>query len=230
MRETTIKLEFDLEKVGAAPATPFTLTGAGITKSASAGAATEILLDSTAAPATPPAVGDKVQITGTGWASLDNRLHIVTAYDGTAHTLSIGTDTFGETDALAAMADIKVTPLEWDHVCLSEFSSQAGSPGEVDATTMCDTERVTLPGLSTPGTASFTGMFDLDDKGMLALQAAYDDGKSRWMVARTRRGQMAIFHGIVSAFTMGSLGVEQAVTFTGAFTLDRNPTYLKQAA
>jgi hypothetical protein len=232
-RETTIKLEFDLEVPGTGA---ITLKAPGVTKSTAAGTAsvpatTIINYDDTAAPNPMPKVGDLITITGTGWSSLDGKLVKVTAVDSTtAHTITVAADTFAETAALpTTLTDIKVAAPTWAHVCLSEFSSNAGAPGEVDATTMCDTERVTLPGLPTPGTASFTGMFDLDDKGMLALQTAYEDGKPRWMIARTRRGQMAIFHGIVSAFTMGSLAVEGAITFTGSFTLDRTPSYAKAA-
>jgi hypothetical protein len=226
-RETTIKLEFALEKIPDTPATPYTLTGAGITKSATAGAVTTVLLDSASAPTVAPAKGDFVYIAGSGWATLDNKLHIVSAYDATGHTLSINTDTFAEAGTLGTVGDIKVSPVAFDHACLSEFSTNPGSPGEVDATTMCDEERVNLPGLSSPGTASFTGMFDMDDAGMNAFIAAESDGKPRWLVAKTRRGQMAAFHGVVSAFSMGALGVEQAVTFTGSFTLDRAPIYLR---
>jgi hypothetical protein len=232
-RESTIKLEFALEAPGTGA---ITLKTPGITKSTAAGTAstpatTVINYDDTAAPTPMPKAGDLLLITGTGWPSLDGKLSKVTAVDdATAHTITIAADTFAEAAALpTTLTDIKVAMPTWAHVCLSEFSPNAGAPGEVDATTMCDTERVTLPGLPTPGTASFTGMFDLDDKGMLALQAAYEDGKPRYLIANTRRGQRAIFHGVVSSFGMGGLSVEGAVTFTGNFTLDRNPTYAKAA-
>jgi hypothetical protein len=232
-RESTIKLEFELEQPGTGA---ITLKTPGITKSTAAGTAgapatTVITYDDTAAPNPMPKAGDKMLISGTGWPSLDGKLVKVTAVDNTtAHTITVEADTFAETATLpTTLTDIKASVPTWAHVCLSEFSPNAGAPGEVDATTMCDTERVTLPGLPTPGTASFTGMFDLDDKGMLALQAAYDDGKPRHLIAKTRRGQQATFHGVVSSFAMGALAVEGAVTFTGNFTLDRAPTYAKAA-
>jgi hypothetical protein len=232
-RESTIKLEFELEDPGTGA---ITLKTPGITKStaastAGAPATTVISFDDTAAPSPMPTAGEKVLISGTGWPSLDGKLVKITAVDSTtAHSITVEADTFAETAALpTALTEIKVSVPTWSHVCLSEFSPNAGAPGEVDATTMCDISRVTLPGLPTPGTASFTGMFDLDDKGMLALQAAYEDGKPRYLIAKTRRGQQAIFHGVVSAFSMGGLAVEGAVTFTGNFTLDRNPTYAKAA-
>jgi hypothetical protein len=228
MRETTLKLEFALQNPNPVR---LDLTGTGITKSTAAStptapATTVIHTDPAKAPAILPKAGDFISVTGTGWQSLDGKLVRVTAFDGTSGDLKISADTFKETTT-PVLADIHVSQFSWAHVCLSEFSSNAGAPGEVDATTMCDTTRVTLPGLPTPGTANFTGMFDLDDAGMLALQTAYEDGADRWFYATTRRGQMAIFHGIVSAFTLGSLAVEGAVTFTGSFTLDRTPTYMK---
>lgn len=232
MRETTIRLEFDLQKPGAKPVA---LATPGLTKSAKAGDPTEIHLDPATTPL--PVVGERITIDKTGWPSIDGKMHVITAVEATPATgtptdltVKIAADTFAETAALpTTLTDIEVTPLAFDHVCLSEFTPNPGTPGEVDATTMCDTARVSLPGLPTPGTASFTGMFDLDDAGMKALQAAEEDALPRYLIARTRKGQQAIFHGVVSAFSIGGLGVEQAVTFTGNFTLDRRPTYAKAA-
>lgn len=235
MRETTVKLEFDLERPAAAGASGFTLKAPGLTKSAAAGTAqapatTVIHLDVTTPPATAPKKDDMVIVTGTGWPSVDGKPLRVTAFDATSGDLTVAVDTFAEAAALpTTLTDIKAQALTFDHVCFSEFTPNPGTPGEVDATTMCDDARVTLPGLPTPGTASFTGMFDLDDKGMLAVQAAEADALPRWLIARTRKGQMAVFHGVVSAFSIGGLGVEQAVTYTGNFTLDRRPTYAKAA-
>lgn len=221
-RESTIKLEFDLS--GPVTATAV-LDDPGITK----GATTLITFDA----ADPGMVADLyqvngyLQIDGTGWPSLDGKLHVISAVDDVAHTVTIATDTSAETALLPAdIADITVTYAEdWTHVCLSEFTPNPATPSEIDATTMCDTERVNLPGLPGAGTATFAGMFDLDDPGMLALQAAQQDAKERWLVAKTRGGQLAMFYGVVSSFTMGNLAVEQAVPFSGTMTLKRSPTY-----
>ena len=219
-RESTIKLEFDLsgpDTVTAVLSTP------GITK----GTTTLVTLDA----ADPGLVGGDyvvggyMEINGTGWPSLDGKLHVITAVG--ASTVTLGTDSSAETAALpATLTDIKVTySATWTHVCLSEFTPNPATPTEIDATTMCDTERVNLPGLPGAGTASFTGMFDLDDAGMLALRDAQVDAKDRWLVAKTRGGQLAMFFGVVSSFTMGALGVEQAVPFTGTMTLKKSPNY-----
>lgn len=223
-RESTIKLEFDLQD-GATPVYSV-LDTPGLT----AGTTTLITLDA-ADPgivAVPPSyvVNGYLTINGSGWATLDGKLHIITAVDTVGATVTIATDTSGETaDLPADLTDILVGTSQWTHVCLSEFTTNPTTPGEIDATTMCDTERVNLPGLPSAGTAGFTGMFDLDDAGMLALEAASIDGVERYMIAKTRKGQVAIFYGVVSSFIMGSLAVEQAVTFTGTFTLKSKPTY-----
>lgn len=219
-RESTIKLEFDLSGptwVTAVLATP------GLTK----GTTTLVTLDAADPGLVAGAyvVGGYMEINGSGWASLDGKLHVITAVG--ADTVTLGTDSSSETAALpATLTDIEVTYNEtWTHVCLSEFTPNPATPTEIDATTMCDTERVNLPGLPGAGTASFTGMFDLDDAGMLALRDAQVDAKDRWLVAKTRGGQLAMFFGVVSSFTMGALGVEQAVPFTGTMTLKKSPNY-----
>lgn len=229
-RETTIKLEFDLSDPDP---TALTLKSPGITKSTAAGTAqapatTVIHTDPATAPTTAPKAGDLIMVSGTGWKSIDGKLVRVTAFDGTSGDLTVAADTFAE-NTTPTLADIKAGQMTWHHACLSEFSANPGTPGEVDATTMCDTARVTLPGLASPGTASFSGFFDLDDAGMKALMDAEEDAKPRYLIAKSRRGQMAIFHGVVSSFSIGSLTVEGAIPFTGNFTLDKKPTYAKAA-
>ena len=221
-RESTIKLEFDLE---GPTDVPVLLVAPGITK----GPTTQIHVDPTDVTAVADgfAVNGYIKISGTGWKTLDNRLHIITAWDSGTDVITIATDTSAETAALPALlTDIKVVHNNlWTHVCLSEFTPSPGTPAEIDATTMCDVERVNLPGLPSAGTANFTGMFDLDDAGMLALREAYDSGDERWFVATTRKGQVAMFYGVISSFTMGALTVEAAVTFTGTMTLKQAPSY-----
>jgi hypothetical protein len=220
-RESTIKLMFDLSG-----RTWITSTLDAITN----GATTIITMDALDAgmAATPIAYAKNgyLWIDGTGWESLDGKLHVISAADGTARTVTISTDTSAETAPLpASLTGVTVKYTTWTDVCLSEFTPNPATPSEIDATTMCDTERVNLPGLPGAGTASFTGMFDLDDPGMIALRDAQADAVERWLVAKTRGGQLAMFFGVVSSFTMGALGIEQAIPFTGTMTLKKSPTY-----
>jgi hypothetical protein len=227
-RESTIKMEFGLEKPG--DQTALELAAPGVTKGATTSIKTAAADGAWTSPDAPLKIGGAVVIDGTGWKSLDGKVHVIVTSDNATQTFTIGTDTSAETVALPTdLTAITVKPLVLTHACLSEFGAEAGSPGEIDATTMCDDTRVTLPGLSSPGTANFTGMFDLDDPGMKAFMDAEADGVSRYLVAKTRFGQMAVFHGVVSAFSMGALAVEGVVTFTGSFTMDRRPTYAKAA-
>jgi hypothetical protein len=170
--------------------------------------------------------GELLLIKETGWASLDDKVHMITAVNAVSGDVTIATNTSAETDPLAAFGDMVINAFTWDEVCLSEFTPNPGSPGEIDVTTMCDVERVNLPGLPTPGTANFTGMFDLEDDGMNAMIAAQADGETRYFVGVSRRGQMAVFHGVVSAFAPGTMTVESALTYTGNFTLDQSPYYM----
>ena len=146
-----------------------------------------------------------IYVDNTGWASLDGKLHMIKSVNSVSGTITIETDTSAEVTALPTpITAIIVHAIEWQEVCFSEFTPNPGTPGEIDTTTMCDTERRNLPGLATPGTANFTGMFDLDDEGMLAVIAAKDAATARFMVGTTRLGQAAVFHGIVSSASIGS--------------------------
>jgi hypothetical protein len=225
-RETSIKYEFLLEQSRNTKAiilvadTPVT-----------AGNPTVLKID----PADPGwaagdyAVGGILFIDGTGWAELDGMVHTIVSTTPLSGTINIDTDTTGVTTPLGDDADIVIQSFVWMEVCLSEFTPNPGTPGEVDVTTMCDVERRNLPGLPTPGTASFTGMFDLTDDGMKALIAAQKDALSRYFVGVSRRGQSAVFHGVVSSFSIGALTVEAALTYTGTFTLDESPYYFTNA-
>lgn len=226
-RESTIKLNFMLELT---KRTASVLEAPGITK----GTTTLVTLDATdpGTVATPAhyVVGEFLYIDGTGWPSLDGKAHLISAYDGTADTVTLAVDTSAETGTLPTLTEVTVQSMTWEHVCLSEFTPSPGTPGEIDVTTMCDTERKNLPGLATPGTASFTGMFDLDDDGMNAMIAANAAADARYFVGVSRLGQMAVFHGVVSSFAPGPMTVEAALTYTGSFTLDESPYYMKMPA
>mgnify|MGYP005613696699 FL=1 len=224
-RVTTLGLDFMLEN----PASHMTLTieAPGISAAANAVITIDVADPAWAAVPAVLVVGGMISIDGTGWDSLDGKAHRITAVSADV-SVTIATSTATET-GLADLADITVKILAFDHVCLSEFTPNVGAPGEVDATTMCDLERVNLPGLSSPGTASITGMFNLDDEGMLAMLAAQADALPRFLMAETRQGQRGIFHGVVSMFAMGGLAVEGMVTYVGSFTMDRSATYAKAA-
>jgi hypothetical protein len=217
-RESTIGSTFRLESLPR-------VTGLGITavtKSATAGANTSI---------TSTAVvkkGDFIAIAGTGWSSLDRKTAHRVATAPVAGVFQINTDTFAETTAAPATGT--VTILATQEVCLAEFGVDAGTPGEVDVTTMCDLERRNVAGLSSPGTASFGGPLDLADAGQVKLLAAFNDGLPRNLIWLTRGGQTGILYGVVSAFSGGPQGVEAAVSFAGSFQIQAAPIYLPPLA
>jgi hypothetical protein len=222
-RETTIKFNFQLEK---SKRTAAILETPGVTK----GATTVINVSGTdpgwAAGYYAP--GQLLYISDSNLPSLDGKLHMITASAVGTETVTVGTDTSGDTETAAAFGDINVQAIEWSDVCLTEFTPSPGAPGEIDVTTMCDEERVNLPGLAAPGTASFTGIFDYDDAGMQDMIAAKKDAAARFFVGTSRLGQVFIYHGVVSSFSPGPMTVEAALTFTGTFTLDQSPYYYKQ--
>lgn len=210
-RESTIGSVFKLEN--APPETTAAITAA--TKAAKAViTATHTLVK-----------GDFVVISGTGLESLDrmtaHRVSVVTG--GTAFT--VDTDTSADTGTFDAPG-ANFRPLELTEVCFAEFGNEATTPGEIDVTTMCDLERRNVPGLSSPGSATFGGPLDLSDAGQKALIVAQKDALTRNMIWITRGGQTGIMAGVVSSFAAAPQGVEQAVTFNGSFQIKEAPVYL----
>jgi hypothetical protein len=166
--------------------------------------------------------GDWVVISGTGMRSLDRKgAHRVSEASGTSFT--VDTDTTGETPA----TDGEFRKITVQEVCFAEFGVDAGTPGEIDVTTMCDLERRNVPGLSNPGAATFGGPLDLTDIGIKRLLEAFRDGSPRNLVWVTRGGQTGVLYGTVSAFAGAPQGVDQAVTFNGSFQIQESPHYLE---
>lgn len=208
-RESTIGSTFHLETLPAG--TAGTITGATAASKAEVTTTTTV------------AVGDFVRIGGTGWPSLDRKTsHRVSAV-GTGKIV-LDTDTSKETGtAPTAGSIVKVVDQE---VCFAEFGVDSPAPNDVDVTTMCDLERRNVAGLSNPGSATFGGPLDLTDSGIQALIHAQADGLARSMRWKTRNGQTGLLYGVVSSFTGGPQGVEQAVTFSGTFTVQDRAIYL----
>lgn len=208
-RESTIGSVFKLETLPAGTTSPITAA----TKAAKAViTATNTLTK-----------GDFVVIDKTGMKSLDRMTaHRVSVASGTSFT--VDTDSSGDTAAGTTGTFRKVTLIE---TCFAEFGNEASTPGEVDVTTMCDTERRNVPGLSSPGSATFGGPLDLTDAGQKELIEAQKNAETRNLIWITRGGQTGIMAGVVSSFSAAPGGVEQAVSFNGSFQIKEAPVYLE---
>jgi hypothetical protein len=170
--------------------------------------------------------GDFIVIAGTGFKTLD-RLAAHRVFLATATSITVETDTTLETATATAGTMRKVTQIE---SCFAEFGNEPTTPGEVDVTTMCDLERRNVAGLSSPGSATFSGPLDLSDAGQKELIKAQKDGLTRNLIWVTRGGQTGIMAGVVSAFAASPPGVEQAVQFSGSFQIKEAPVYLDKQA
>jgi hypothetical protein len=212
-RESTIGSVFKTETMPTAATTPAT----GATK------ATMAVLTTVGATLVK---GDFIVIQGTGFKTLD-RLTAHRVFLATATSVTVETDTTAETGTATAGTMRKVGLVE---TCFSEFGNEASQPGEVDVTTMCDLERRNVAGLSSPGSATFSGPLDLSDAGQKELIKAQKDGLTRNMIWITRGGQTGIMAGVVSSWAAAPPGVEQAVTFNGTFQIKEAPVYLDKQA
>jgi hypothetical protein len=229
-RETTIGMCLNIEVKPEPADNAITFDTPAVIKSVAAGAVTTLKPDPDNDPDWPTkyVVGELVFLDGTGWKSLDGKLHRIVAVVTTAasEAVTISTDTFAETAPLEAGTVGNV--LGWSEcVCFADWNQDAATPGEVDVTTVCDTIRVNLPGLPNLGTIAFSGPADLDDDGQVALQAAEADALPRFVMWRTRRGMIGVMHGTISSFNIVPGGVEAAMTYNASLTLDQKPYYFK---
>jgi hypothetical protein len=167
------------------------------------------------------APGKWVRIAGSDMRTLDRAAphRVISA---SASAIVVATDTSDETVTATAGT---VELVDFVETCFTEFTPNSPEPGEVDVTTMCDTERRTVAGLSSPGSVSFGGPLDMTDTGVLALIAARKDGLVRAMYWQTRGGQAASMAGQVSSFVGAPQAVEAAVTFSGTFQIQDGPFY-----
>jgi hypothetical protein len=211
-RESTIGSMFYLE-ASRATAVAFSAVTKGATTSLTVASA-------------PPGVeaGSWIVISGSDLPSLD-RTSPHRVISASASAVVVDTDTTADVPAGTAGELVLLTMQE---VCLTEFTPSAPEPGEVDVTTMCDTVRRTVAGLSSPGSISFGGPFDMEEAGMLALIAAQKDGVARGFSWVTRGGQAASMFGQVASFVGAPQGVEQAVTYSGSFQVQDGPFYYKE--
>lgn len=211
-RESTIGSMFYLEASRAA----------GVAFSAVTKGATTSLTVASLPPGAAP--GAWIVISGSDLPTLD-RASPHRVISASASAVVVDTDTTGEAGSGTA-GELEVLTMQ--EVCLTEFTPSAPEPGEVDVTTMCDTVRRTVAGLSSPGSISFGGPFDMEEAGMLALMAAQKDGVARALSWVTRGGQAASMFGQVASFVGAPQGVEQAVTYSGTFQVQDGPFYYKE--
>jgi hypothetical protein len=213
-RESTIGSTFKLETMPQEATTPAT-------------AATKAAMAVLTTVGATLVKGDFIVIAGTGFKALD-RLTAHRVFLATATSITVETDTTDETLAVATAGTMRKVPMV--ETCFAEFGNEPATPGEVDITTMCDLERRNVPGLSSPGSATFSGPLDLSDAGQKELIKAQKGAETRNLIWITRGGQTGIMAGVVSSWAAAPPGVEQAVQFSGTFQIKEAPVYLDKQA
>lgn len=202
---------FILENLAAAPPTPKTATGCTKAKPAVV----------TLSAVTGLASGDVVRITGSGWKSIDGIPFTVGVVAASTVEL-LGSNTTAEVPAWVATASL-VEPNITD-ICLATFSRTTPAAASIDVTTLCDTSRKKVGGLADTGTFTFDGYWDSTDPGYIALLTASLDQKERLMGVIMSDKSAMYFQGQITG--MGeSVGVDQAVTFTGTGSVNSAVSY-----
>lgn len=123
------------------------------------------------------AAGDSIFITGTGWASLDNRMFGITSATGT--TITIPANTANETATLGSTAEGTIYESgDWIEACLQGVDLDSGTADTIAVGTFCDAG-ASLAGAIPNGTLNISGFVDPTDAGYNALLEASADGLPR---------------------------------------------------
>jgi hypothetical protein len=170
-------------------------------------------------------VGAIVEPRTTGWKSLDSRPFQIKAVSGNTITLA-DSDTTAEPNPIL-LGTVAVVPLTESCMATVTFTDPAGTT--IDATTMCDMARVTMPGLPGLSTWQATGFWDGADATQMRLRELH----------RTR--EIAVFEcifadgtGLTFTASVNSLevraGVDQPVGITFGGTMTGLVSYIGTAA
>lgn len=172
--------------------------------------------------------GDLVKMAGTGIAALDGAIFPVGAVDDVAFTFPlVGSDASGATAAstTGTVTNIEAEMLEF---CVATME-YAQTPGQaISVGTTCDPS-AQIAGEPQAGTLSVTGFTDLLSPGYMEFLKAVQDGKERVLqveypdAAYPPDGATVIYPSVTASGYTNSIGVGQAVSFTGEFTLGTNP-------
>lgn len=172
--------------------------------------------------------GDLVLMNGTGIAALDGQYFPVGTVDGTAHTFPlIGSDASGASapSTTGTVSNYEASMLEF---CIATME-YAQTPGQaITVGTTCDPS-AQIAGEPQAGTLSITGFTDLLSPGYLEFLQAVKDGQPRVIevqyppAANPPNGASVIYPSATASGYTNSIGVGQAVSFTGEFTLGTNP-------
>jgi hypothetical protein len=161
----------------------------------------------TTSGATPPAVGDIVVPTGTGWASIEGRPFKVSA--AAADVITLGdSDTSGEADVIQTGNLNKPTFTE---MCRSTFTVNNPAGATIDVTTLCDNAHQIVAGLPAIGTWQANGFYDSNDAAIGIARDYYRSGEIVAFLAVFRDGSGIAFNATVNVFDI-VLGINAAIT------------------
>lgn len=176
--------------------------------------------------------GDLVLMAGTGIAAIDGQYFTVGAVDDVAFSFPLtGSDGSAASapSTTGTVTNYEATMLEF---CVATME-YALTPGQsISVGTTCDPS-ATLAGEPQAGTLSVTGFTDLLSPGYLEFMEALKDGNPRVIqveyppAANPPDGATMIYPSATASGYTQSIGVGQAVAFTGEFTLGTNPVLRK---
>jgi hypothetical protein len=172
--------------------------------------------------------GDLVKITGTGIASLDGSFFPVGTIDEVAYKFPLVGSDASAASAPATSGSVYNFEAAMLEFCVATME-YAQTPGQaISVGTTCDPS-AQIAGEPQAGTLSITGFTDLLSPGYLEFLQAVKDGQERVIevayppAAYPPGGASVIYPSVTASGYTNSIGVGQAVSFTGEFTLGTNP-------
>ncbi|MGF6958003.1 phage tail tube protein [Paraburkholderia youngii] len=200
------KTKMYLEDLTAAPAATGTITNAS--KSAPCVAVFDSVANLKA--------GSPVQVSGTGWASLDGFTFVLQNIDTESKSATLASSDTSRETADFNSTNARYVLHAFIDVCAVSYQINQNAAAQIDTTTLCDDEKTYLIGFTDPGTLTFDFFIDPTDPDYQALIDAQKDGLERMFEIVYRNGAVRTLPVIVQSINESG-GVDQAVQ--GAATL-----------
>lgn len=178
------------------------------------------------------AAGDVVQVTGSGWSSLDGKFGVVAAAPApTATSVTVNIDTSAETVAFGANALANLLgPNSWLEACVAGFDIAGGAADSISVGTFCNSSAA-LAGAPAAANVTLTGFVDVNSTGYMELIKASDDGLPRQFKFIMPQAADPSGSAPPVMYFSGTVGVPdqsyqtgQAAGFTCVVTLSNRPT------
>ena len=172
---------------------------------------------------TDPTNADYLVLTVSGMSQLDGRVVRAANVSGVGNTFecegvdSTLFDTFSSGTAEVITFGTTLTTA-------TSVNASGGDFDFIDVTTIHDSVKKQIPGLSNPANFSFENIWDVSDAGLIALKSASDSQAKRAIKFTFANGQKLVFTGYIGCSLLPTGGAQEVVKTNAVITMFGKPT------